>query len=92
MPLKAAWLAVPLAGIGQRLTSDVTSGRRDDRYEAAASVTAREGAGLEDVVIKDGRPIRVVARERMTFPGWLWAAGRTPGLPVRPLQVRSSVP
>ena len=58
VPLKAARLAVPLAGIGQRLTSDVTSGRPEDLDEAAASVTAREGAGPEDVVIKDDHPIR----------------------------------
>jgi hypothetical protein len=42
-----ARLAVPLAGIGQRLTSDVTSGRREDLDEAAASFTAREGADLD---------------------------------------------
>ena len=58
VPLKAARLAVPPAGIGQRLTSDVTSGRPEDLDEAAASVAAREGASLEDVVIKDDRPIR----------------------------------
>jgi hypothetical protein len=58
VPLKAARLAVPPAGVGQRLTSDVTSGRREDPDEAAAPVGAREGAGLEDVVIKDDRPIR----------------------------------
>lgn len=58
VPLKAARLAVPLPAIGQRLTSDVTSGRTEDLDEAAASVTAREGAGLEHVVIKDDRPIR----------------------------------
>ena len=33
VPLKAARLAVPMAGIGQRLTSDVTSGRREDLDE-----------------------------------------------------------
>jgi hypothetical protein len=58
LPLKAARLAVPLAGIGQRLTSGGTSGRREDLDEAAASVTVREGAGPEDVVIKDDRPVR----------------------------------
>ena len=58
VPLKAARLAVPLAGIGQRLTSDGTSGRPEDLDEAAASVTAREGAGPEHVVIKDDRPVR----------------------------------
>jgi hypothetical protein len=58
VPLKTARLAVPMAGIGQHLTSDVTSGRRENVDEAAASVRAREGAGLKDVVIKNDRPIR----------------------------------
>ena len=58
VPLKAARLAVPPAGIGQRLTSDVTSGRPEGRDEAAASVAAREGASLDDVVIRNDRPIR----------------------------------
>ena len=71
MPLKAARLAVPLAGIGQRLTSDVTSGRRDDLRAAAASIAAGEGTGVEDVVISNDRPIGVVARDVMTFLGWL---------------------
>ena len=58
VPLKAARLAVPPAGIGQRLTSDVTSGRREGLGEAAASAAAREGASLDDVVIRNDRPIR----------------------------------
>ncbi len=71
MPLKVARLAVPLADIERRLASDVTSGRHDDLQEAAASIAASQGAGLEDVLIDNDRPIRIVTRELMTFLGWL---------------------
>jgi len=71
LPLKVARLTVPLAVIEQRLASDVTSGRRDDLREAAASIATSEGAGLEDVTVSNDRPISVVAQEVMTFLGWL---------------------
>jgi hypothetical protein len=71
LPLKVARLTVPLAVIEQRLASDVTSSRRDDLREAAASIATAEGAGLEDVTISNDRPISVVAQEVMTFLGWL---------------------
>lgn len=45
--------------------------RRDDLREAASSITAAEGAGVEDMVIGNDRPIGVVARNVMTFLGWL---------------------
>jgi adenylylsulfate kinase len=70
LPLKVARLTVPLSAIEQRLASDVTSGRRDDLREAAASIAAAEGAGLEDVTISNDRPISVVAQEVLTFLGW----------------------
>jgi len=62
---------VPLPDIERRLASDVTSGRRDDLREAASSIAAAEGAGVEDVVISNDRPIGVVARDVMTFLEWL---------------------
>jgi hypothetical protein len=71
LPLEVARLTVPLAVIEQRLASDVTSGRRDDLREAAASIATSEGAGLEDVTVSNDRPISVVAQEVMTFLGWL---------------------
>jgi Adenylylsulphate kinase len=71
LPLKVARLTVPLAVIEQRLASDVTSGRRDDLREAAASIATAEGAGLADVIISNDRPISIVAQEVMTFLGWL---------------------
>jgi hypothetical protein len=48
-----------------------SEGRRDDLREAAASIAAAEGAGVEDAVISNDRPIAVVARDVMTFLGWL---------------------
>ena len=71
LPLRVARLTVPLPEIEQRLASDVTSGRRYDLRAAAASIAADEGTGVEDVVIRNDRPVGVVARDVMTFLGWL---------------------
>jgi len=70
LPLRVARLTVPFSAIEQRLASDVTSGRRDDLREAAASIAAAEGTGFEDVTISNDRSIAVVAQELMTFLGW----------------------
>jgi hypothetical protein len=70
LPLRVVRLAVGLPDIEQRLVHDVTSGRRDDLRVAAASIAAAEGAGVEDVVIRNDRPIGLVAREVMTVLGW----------------------
>ena len=71
LPLCIARLTVPLPVIERRLAGDVTSGRRDDLREAAASIAAAEGAGVEDVTITNDRPVGIVARDVMTFLGWL---------------------
>ena len=71
LPLRVARLTVPLPDIEQRLAGDVTSGRCDDLREAAASIAAAEGAGVEDVTITNDRPVGSVARDVMTFLGWL---------------------
>ena len=71
LPLRVARLTVPLPVIEARLASDVTSGRGDDLREAASSVAAAVGAGVEDVTISNDRPIGAVAREVLTFLGWL---------------------
>jgi adenylylsulfate kinase len=71
LPLRVVRLTVPLRRIERRLASDVTSGRRDDLQEAASSIAAAEGTGVEDVVISNDRPLGVVVREVMTFLGWL---------------------
>ncbi len=69
LPLRVARLTVPLPRIEQRLAGDVTSGRREDLRAVAASIAAAEGTGVEDVVIRNDRPIRIVARDVMTFLG-----------------------
>ena len=70
LPLRVVRLTVPLPAIERRLSSDVTSGRRDDLREAASSIAAAEGAGVEDLAIANDRPIGIVARDVMTFLGW----------------------
>ena len=71
LPLQVVRLTVPLPDIEQRLAGDVTSGRRDDLRVAAASIATGEGTGVEDMVIGNDRPIALVARQVMTFLGWL---------------------
>jgi hypothetical protein len=71
LPLRVVRLTVALPDIKRRLATDVTSGRRDDLREAASSLTAAEDAGVEDITIENDRPIGVVARDVMTFLGWL---------------------
>ena len=71
VPLRVVRLAVPLPDIERRLSVDVTTERQDDLREAAASIAAGEGVGVEDVVVDNGRPGPVVAQEVMTWLGWL---------------------
>ena len=71
LPVRVIRLTVPLPVIEQRLASDVTSGRRDDLRDAASSIMAAAGAGVEDVTISKDRPIGAVAQEVMAFLGWL---------------------
>jgi hypothetical protein len=71
LPLRVARLTVPLPRIELRLAGDVASGRRNDLRAAAAAIAAAEGTGVEDVVISNDRPVGLVAREVMTFLGWL---------------------
>jgi hypothetical protein len=64
-------LSVQWPEIERRLSSDVTSGRGDDLRDAAASIAVNEGIGLEDIVIDNDRPVVTVARDVMTWLGWL---------------------
>ena len=71
VPLRVVRLSVPLSDIERRLAVDVTTERQDDLREAAASIAAGEGEGVEDVVVANDRPVLVVARQVMTWLGWL---------------------
>jgi hypothetical protein len=46
-------------------------GRGDDLRDAAASVAAGEGVGVEDIVVSNDRAVETVAREVMSWLGWL---------------------
>jgi len=70
LPLRVVRLEVPLLDIERRLAGDVTSGRRDDLRAAAAALAAAEGAGVEDVIIGNDRPIGAVAQDVLSFLGW----------------------
>ena len=68
--LRVVRLSVPLPDIEQRLAADMTSGRRDDLREAASSIAAGEGVGVEDVTVANDRAVGLVAQEVMTWLGW----------------------
>jgi hypothetical protein len=71
VPLRVVRLSVPLPDIERRLAVDATTERQDDLQVAAASIAAGVGVGVEDAVVDNDRPIPVVAREVMTWLGWL---------------------
>jgi len=71
VPLRVVRLSVSLQDIERRLARDVTSGRGDDLRDAAASVAAGEGVGVEDIVINNDREVTTVAHEVMSWLGWL---------------------
>jgi hypothetical protein len=71
VPLRVVRLSVPLHDIEVRLAADVTSGRRDDLRDAAASIAASEGVGVEDLVVSNDRPVREIAHDVMRWLGWL---------------------
>jgi len=91
LPLRVARLDVPIAQIEQRLASDVTSGRRDDLRAAASSLAASEGAGVKDVVIRNDRPIQVVAQE-VGQAAWSWVDRRSMNQPAAAVAVVAAAP
>ena len=71
VPLRVVRLTVPLPEIERRLVTDLTTERREDLREAAASIAAGEGVGVEDAVVANDRPPGDVAHEVMGWLGWL---------------------
>jgi len=70
VPLRVVRLSVPLPDIERRLAVDVTTERQEELRQAAASIAAAEGVGVEDAVVDNDRPVPVVAREVLTWLGW----------------------
>lgn len=71
VPMRVVPLTLPLDEITRRLSSDPTSGRRDDLAEAARQLANDEGAGLEELTVANDRPIREVATEIVEWLGWI---------------------
>jgi hypothetical protein len=71
VPLRVVRLTVPLPEIEHRLAADPTTERREELREAAASMAAGEGVGVEDVVMANDRPVGAVAHQVMAWLGWL---------------------
>ncbi len=70
VPLRVARLSLPLPDIEQRLAADVTTERREELREAARQIAAGGGAGIEDVVLANDRPVAIVAQQVMSWLGW----------------------
>jgi chloramphenicol 3-O-phosphotransferase len=70
VPLRVVRLELPLAEIERRLAADVTTERQGDLREAAASIAIAAGAGIEDLLLRNDRPVQAVAREVLEFLGW----------------------
>ena len=71
VPLRVVRLAVPLPDIEKRLAADVTAERQENLREAGRQIAAGEGVGLEDVMVANDRPVAVVARQVMSWLGWV---------------------
>jgi len=70
MTLRVVRLEVDLATITKRLESDVTTARQVDLHWAGVWLSEGTGEGIEDFVVPNDRPIRVVATEILDLIGW----------------------
>ena len=70
VPLRVVRLSVPITEIERRLSADVTSGRKDDLRDAAESIAASAGAGVEDLLIENTRSVREIAGAVMSWLDW----------------------
>jgi energy-coupling factor transporter ATP-binding protein EcfA2 len=71
VPLRVVRLVVPLPDIEQRLAVDVTTERQEELREAARQIAAGEGVRIADVMVPNDRPVAVVARQVMSWLGWV---------------------
>jgi hypothetical protein len=70
MPVLTVRLDVDLATITKRLESDITTARQVDLHWSGVWLSEGRGVGLEDFVVPNDRPIRVVAMEILGLIGW----------------------
>ena len=70
IPLQVVRLSVPITEIERRLSADVTSGRKDDLRDAAESIAASAGVGVEDLLIENTGQVQAIAGSVMSWLGW----------------------
>jgi len=70
IPLQVVRLSVPITEIERRLSADVTSGRKDDLRDAAESIAASAGVGVEDLLIENTGPVQAIAGSVLSWLGW----------------------
>jgi hypothetical protein len=63
-------LIVPFEEIAERLSSDVTTGRKADLLEAAVQIEGAHGVGLEDLAVVNDRPVQTVAMQILQWLDW----------------------
>jgi adenylylsulfate kinase-like enzyme len=71
VPLRVVRVVVPLPDIERRLAADVTTERQEELREAARQIAAGEGVRIADVMVPNDRPVAVVARQVMSWLGWV---------------------
>ena len=69
--LRVVRLTLPIDEIERRISSDPTSGRRDDLERAREQVAGDVGAELEDMAVANDGPLREVAAEIVRWLGWI---------------------
>ncbi|MBT5434358.1 MAG: hypothetical protein HOL02_19530 [Rhodospirillaceae bacterium] len=70
MPLHVVRLILPLARIEARLGDAITSGRANDKRNAATWLSSATGVGIEDTTFTNDRPISETAQAIANWMGW----------------------
>jgi hypothetical protein len=70
MPMAIVRLTAPIEVIEQRLSTDPTTGRRDDLEHARFATAVGAGSDLGDLVVANDGPIGRVADEILAWLGW----------------------
>jgi adenylylsulfate kinase-like enzyme len=70
MPVRIVRLTLPVEEIERRLTSDLTSGRKDDLGKVSEQLERLEDQHLEHLIVANDRPVSDVALEILDWLGW----------------------
>jgi hypothetical protein len=70
-PLRVVRLTLPYPEIESRLTGAVTTGRQIDLRQTEEWIHEDFGSGIGDLVVINDRPVQTVAREILSWLGWI---------------------